>query len=158
MGNFISGKTIDDRNIIMDGFRIESFLNLGQYSSSDEIIEVTFKSGQTVQEISNPDEESEDLWEKLMEAIRQNTPAPDPRRIFERFNPTNSFGWFDPSTVEFLIYWESNKKTLVELHFASGKTISILADELELENECYYPAENVVHVFWNEYRRKKASH
>lgn len=154
MGNFISGKTIDDRNIIMDGFRIESFLNMGQYSSYFENIEVTFKSGQTVQVISNPNEESEDLWVKLMEALRQNTPAPDPRRIFERFNPTNSFGWFDPSSVEFLIYWESNKITLVELHFASGKTISILADELELENERYYPEENVVHAFWNKYNRE----
>ena len=76
MGNFISGKTINDRNIIMDGFRIESFFSLGQPSSSIENIEVTFKSGQTVQVISNPNEESEDLWEKLMEASRQNTPAP----------------------------------------------------------------------------------
>ena len=154
MGNFISGKTIDGRSIIMDGYRIESFLNLGQYSSSIENIEVTFKSGQTVQVISNPDEENEDLWGNLMEALRHNTPALDPRRIFERFNPTNSFGLFDPSSVEFLIYWESNKITLVELHFASGKTISILANELELENECYYPEENVVHAFWNKYRQE----
>ena len=158
MCNFISGKTIDGRNIIMDGYRIESFLNLGQYSSSVENIEVTFKSGQTVQVISNPDEEDYGLWGKLIEALRHNTPALDPRRNFEQFNPTNSFGWFDPSSVEFLVFWESDKITLVELHFASGKTISILADELELEDECYYPAENVVHVFWNEYRRKKDSH
>lgn len=158
MCNFISGKTIDGRNIIMDGYRIESFLDLGLDSSSDDIIEVTFKSGQTVQVLSNPDEEDYDLWGKLIETLRHNTPALDPRRNFERFNPTTSFGWFDPSSVEFLVFWESDKITLVELHFASGKTISILADELELENECYYPVENVVHVFWNEYRRKKASH
>ena len=87
----------------MDGYQVESFLSLGQYSSSDEIIEVTFKSGQTVQVTSNPDKEDYDLWGKLIETLRHNTPALDPRRNFERFNPTNSYGWFDPSSVEFSI-------------------------------------------------------
>jgi len=153
MGNFISGKTIDGRSIIMDGYRIESFFSFGGQDSVENV-KVTFKSGKTVHVISTDDEKDGELWDNLVDAVGQNTPAPDPRRIFERFNPTNSFGWFDPSSVEFLIYWESNKITLVELHFASGKTISILAGELELENECYYPEENVVHAFWNKYNRE----
>ena len=153
MGNFISGKTIDDRNIIMDGYRIESFFSLNG-PSSVENVKVTFKSGKTVHVISTDDEKDGELWNNLVDAVGQNTPAPDPRRNFERFNPTNSFGWFDPSSVEFLIYWERHKITLVELHFASGKTISILAGELELENECYYPEENVVNAFWNKYNRE----
>jgi uncharacterized iron-regulated protein len=136
--NIIYGKTTDGRDFTLDGYRIESFTSLGN-TSVGEIVEVVFKSGQTLRVISVDDNKGCSLWSDLVYASQLKNPLPTPSATLTDFTKIDgSYGFFDCNAVEFLISWKSNSKDkegLVELHFASGKTFTVFADSLDTGGE-----------------------
>lgn len=166
--NIIYGKTVDGRDIALDGFRVESFTSLRQ-TSTEVIVEVVFKSGQTIQVLSVEDEKGDSLWSNLVYVSSWlKPPIPTPQARLTDFTKVDgSYGLFDSKTVEFLISW-GNKTWIggpsdpqidgpeyVELHFASGKTFTIIADSLEEKQDLRSDLlDNVVEDFIYRMRKK----
>lgn len=156
--NIIYGKTTDGRDIALDGYRVESFTSLSNSSDGGEIIEVVFKSGKSIQVISVEDDKGDSLWCDLVSISRIRIPAPMPSVNLTDFTSIDgSEGLFDCNAVEFLISWKSRGYLLqeeveyVELHFASGRTITAFPETLQPTDDGY--GDNVVLDFINRYSR-----
>jgi hypothetical protein len=159
--NIIYGKTTDGRDITLDGYRVESFTHIGE-TSVGEIVEVVFKSGQTIRVVSVEDDKGDSLWSGLVYVSQLKIPAPSPSTALTDFTKIDgSYGLFDRNAVEFLISWkmrgpnDSEYIEHVELHFASGKSFTVFANSIELGGDYSCFSENVVDDFIFMYEKSK---
>ena len=141
--NFINGKTIDGRPIILDGFRVESFMIYGN-KAGDTIVDIYFKSGEEV-EVNAFTDEGDSIPDGLADCFLAANKNPE---ILTRPYPINLICcytvegidyFFDGNAVEYYITGRVLEEDMVELHFASGNVIEVLS-ALD-ENLC--PGESV---------------
>ena len=135
--NFICGKTADGRKITLDGFRVESS-TWSETDEGDKCNDLVFKSGQEIRVLS--DSFDGDIDAQLFDCIGSelNTNYADDPVIFATREDGKDIQ-FDGTAVEFYIAFKnSDGEALVELHFASGRTIVVFdeVDEDEYPGEC----------------------
>lgn len=129
METFIYAKTTDGRDISLDGLKVESFSfhSIGKTEYID-ILEIVFKSGQTVQVINDDDKDGVDVQSRLAEVMRTDRtaiPAPKPNCLVQYECHDGREGLLDPYAVEFIISYKCDKKEYADLHFDSGKTLTV---------------------------------
>ena len=156
MDTFIYAKTTDGRDISLDGLKVESFSfhSIGKTEYID-ILEIVFKSGQTVQVINDDDKDGVDVQSQLVEVMqtdRTAVPAPKTDCLTDLNCVDGREGIFISYAVDFLISYKSGDKELVELHFASGKIYTVYADSLV--NESAYRRRNIVEDYIYRYEKE----
>ena len=136
--NFICGKTLDGREITLDGFRVESS-TWTEDDKGNRCNDLIFKSGQEIRVLS--DSFAGDIDAQLWDCIRADLStnyANHPMICATREDGQEIV--FDGTAVEYYIDFQyGNDEDLVELHFASGRTI-VVFDEVD---EDTYPGECV---------------
>ena len=123
----IYGKTIDGRDIALDGYKVESFANY--HCDRQGIMEIVFRSGQTARMA-----EDDDLQSKLVESMqvdKKTIDAPNPHSLVDYYTTGGFWGLFDGNATECIISHKCDGKEYLELHFDSGKTLTVFADSLE---------------------------
>ena len=127
----IYGKTIDGRDIALDGYKVESF---AFYTcNNDEILEIVFNSGQKVRVLSDLDavETIEAQLVSSMQVDKSTIPAPNPDCLVRYVRTDGYEGLFDCNAIEFLITYNLFGVEYVEVHFSSGTTFTVFASELD---------------------------
>ena len=142
--NYIYGKTTGGKPIILDGFRVESFMIYGN-KAGETIVDIYFKSGEEVSVYAFTDE-GDSIPDSLTDCMIAAKKNPE---ILARPYPVNLIGcdtvegieyFFDGNAVEYYITGRDSDEDMVELHFASGNVVDVL-NELD---ENLYPGESVV--------------
>lgn len=136
--NFICCKTPDGRKITLDGFRVESS-TWTEDDRGNKCNDLIFKSGQEIRVLADSFDGDIDahLWD-CMRADKNTNYTNHPMIVATREDGNEII--FDGTDVEFYIAFKySNGVDLVELHFASGRTI-VVFDEVD---EDTYPGECV---------------
>lgn len=156
MDTFIYAKTTDGRDISLDGLKVESFSfhSIGKTEYID-ILEIVFKSGQTVQVINDYDKDGVDVQSQLVEVMqtdRTAIPAPKEDCLTDLNCVDGREGIFISYAVDFLISYKSGDMELVELHFASGKIYTVYADSLV--DESAYRRRNIVEDYIYRYEKE----
>ena len=144
--NFINGKTLKDKRITFDGFRVESY---AIYDDEEKglLVDLYFKSGTLVTVYAYADEESEssEIVDSLLECEMALKKNPDllvkncPCELIGCDSLKNKEYFFDGNSVEYYTRDECADEDLVELHFASGHVVAVF-NELD---ENLYPGESV---------------
>ena len=135
--NFISGKTPDGHHVTLDGFRVESYATYANEKGED-CVEIFFKSGREVTMLAYDEESMEipipDQLDDCRNADPEIVAAPHPALgiICRRKDDGRSF-MFDVNAVEFYIVGgdddeDDETDSEVELHFASGRTVTVVRD------------------------------
>ncbi len=136
--NYMCGETADGRKITLDGFRVESS-TWSEDDDGNKCKDLIFRSGQEIRVLSVSFEGDFDaqLFDCLM-SYRNTNYANHPMIWATREDGKEIV--FDGTAVEFYTVFEySNGVELVELHFASGRTI-VVFDEVDQDT---YPGECV---------------
>ena len=132
MNNFIYAKTIDGKDISLDGLKVE-FFSFHYIQPHTDCLEIFFKSGQTVQVI-NEDEGHGEPQERLvsvMQTDRTAVPAPKPDCLVQYMSHDGREGLLDSYAVEFIISYKCDEKEYADLHLDSGKTLTVDANYLD---------------------------
>ena len=145
--NFIFGKTPDGRIVTLDGCRVDSYSTYLN-DKGEGCVDIYFKSGQEVTLLAEDEEgkfipipdQLDDCWNIDPEIVA----APHPMySVACRKIDNGSFFKFDPNSIEFYIvdaYDDEDDEVdrPVELHFASGRTVTVMRDpEIDdLDGEC----------------------
>ena len=135
--NFIYGKTPDGRLVTLDGFRVESYETYAN-DKGEYCVDIYFKSGQQVTVLADDEEFIEIPIPDQLDGCRNADPeivaAPHPALgILCRKKDDGRPFMFDVNAVEFYIVGEDADKEYgtdreVELHFASGRTVTVIRD------------------------------
>ena len=135
--NFIYGKTPDGRLVTLDGFRVESYETYVN-DKGEYCVDIFFKSGQEVTLLADDEKCIEIPIPDQLDGCRNADPeivaAPHPALgILCRKKDDGRPFMFDVNAVEFYIVGEDDDKEYgtdreVELHFASGRTVTVIRD------------------------------
>lgn len=140
--NYIYGKTTDGHCITLDGFCVESFETFENEKGKD-CVKLYFKSGKEIT-VFEEDEELGSLFEQLCEFFNtdfQVVPFKHHPESILCKKPNGDDFSFDGLAIEFYVSYKNAKgEDVVELHFVSGRTVTVLKD---LDEELY-PGGNVI--------------
>ena len=135
--NFIFGKTPDGRLVTLDGFRVESYATYAN-DKGEDCVDIYFKSGQEVTLLADDEESQEIPISEQLDDCRNADPeivaAPHPALgIWCRKKDDERPFMFDVNAVEFYSTRdeendEDETDREVELHFASGRTVTVIRD------------------------------
>ena len=93
------------------------------------IKEVVFNSGQTVRMADDDSLQGELVYG--MQFDKTQLSAPNPCNLVDYETVDGGYGLLDSNAIEFLISSVTGEQEYVELHFSSGKKITVLADSLD---------------------------
>ena len=139
--NYIYGKTTDGDKITLDGFRVESFEPFIN-DEGDDCVMLCFKSGKEIAAFQL-DDELGDLMEQLCDYFLSDyliAPLNHHPKCIACNKPNGDDISFDGLAIEFYVsYKNAEGDDVVDLHFVSGRTVTVL-DDLD---EDIYPGESV---------------
>lgn len=141
--NFIIGTTTDGHDITLDGFRVESFEEF-KNDRGDDCVRLYFKSGKEISVFAENDE-GDSMLEQLSEFFIKDIDLPPlkfhhPEAILCNKPNGDDFS-FDGLAIEFHVSYENaDGDDVVELHFVSGRTVTVLVDL----DQNLYPGEDVI--------------
>lgn len=140
--NYIYGKTTDGHNITLDGFRVESFETFIN-EKGDDCVRLYFKSGKEIS-VLQEDDELGDFMEQLCEFFNTDFHVEPFKHHPESIicnKPNGDDFSFDGLAIEYHVsYKNAEGNDVVDLHFVSGRTVTVLMDL----DENIYPGENVI--------------
>ena len=141
--NYIYGTLIDGREIVLDGFRIEAYETYTD-DNQNNCIHIYFKSGQDVTMYFDwePDGLDCDIMADIIKcstADKEIVNQSFPQRTITCHLQHDKELTFDGNSVEFYIYNSGEEEEPIEIHFYSGRSITIpnsWGEYIEGEN-CY---------------------